>query len=167
MEFLKIENRQNFLLGQVPVYNPFSRNYIPWWAEQKKRCIEGFWSIDSKEFSINIKDTEPEFPKESDDWRWIPPNTYFYVNFGTILRNKRGTTSGAKLPMRPSLDDVEWEFGYNWLEARGFSGFEYDTEFSCNRFLLNEKLSDDDLKERCKDENGEIIPILYNNFFKT
>jgi len=166
MEFLKIENRQNFLLGKVPVYNPFSRTYIPWWAEQKKRCIEGFWSIDSQECSVDIKDIEPEFPEKSDNWRWIPPNTYFYVNFGTILRNKRGTTSGAKLPMRPSLDDVEWEFGYNWLEARGFSGFEYDTEFSCNRFLLNKNLSDNDLVERCKDENGEIIPILYNNFFK-
>lgn len=166
MRFLRIKNRKNFLLESVPVYNPYSRIYIPWWAEQKKRCIEGFWSIDSQEVNVDIRDINPDFPEESDSWRWIPPNTYFYANYGTILRNKRGTTSGAKLPMRPSLDDVEWEFGYNWLEARGFSGFEFDDEYSCNRHLLDEDLTDEDLKERCKDEDENIIPILYNNYFK-
>jgi hypothetical protein len=169
MEFLKINNRDNFLLSEVPTINPYSRRYNSWWKTNKKRCIEGFWSID---VNVDIVDEKLEMPR-SNKFRYIPPSTYFYTNFGTILRNKKGTTSGAKQLMRPSLDDVEWEFGYNWIEARGFSGFEFDQEYSCNRFLLGYKIekrvihyTDEELIERCIDENGDIIPLLYNNYFK-
>ena len=164
MEFVKIHNRNNFLLSEIPIINPFSRRYNIWWKLNKKRCIEGLWSIDDKNTKIDLVDEKLIFPK-SDKWRYIPPTVYFYVNFGNILRNKKGTTSGAKRLMRPNLDDIEWEFGYNWIEARGFSGFEFDDMYSCNTFLL-ENITDDALINRCLDEKGEAIPILYNNFFK-
>lgn len=172
MQFLRINNRDNFLLSEVPIINPYSRRYTKWWKEQKSRCIEGFWSVDDKSVKVNVDDIEPTFPKSS-NWRWIPPTAYFYVNFGTILRNKKGATSGAKVFMRPSLDDVEWEFAYNWMEARGFSGFEFDEKYSCNRFLEGQMIegkvvhyTDEELIDRCLDENDEVIPLLYNNFFK-
>jgi len=164
MEFLKINHRNNFLISEVPIINPFSRRYNTWWKLNKKRCIEGFWSIDDKNIDINVANEKLIFPK-SDKWRYMPPSVYFYTNFGNILRNKKGTTSGAKQLMRPNLDDIEWEFGYNWAEARGFSGFEFDNNYSCNKFLL-EPISDEALTNRCLDENGNIITILYNNFFK-
>lgn len=126
--------------------------------------MEGFWSIDDKDVNLDIVNEKLEFPK-SDKWRYIPPTAYFYANFGTILRNKKGTSSGAKQLMRPSLDDVEWEFAYNWIEARGFSGFEFDQEYSCNKFLLGD-YTDEELVGRCLDEDGNIIQLLYNNYFK-
>jgi hypothetical protein len=165
MEFLKIANRKNFLLKEIPTINPASRRYIKFYSEQKKRCIDGFWSIDDENINVDILSEEPEFPTKSNNWRYMSPVCYFYVNFGTILANRRGATSGAKIPMRPSLDDVEWEFNYNWIEARGFSGFEFDNEFSCNRKLI-EDYSDEELKNMCLDKDGEIIPMLYNNYFK-
>jgi hypothetical protein len=62
----------------------------------------------------------------------MPPQLYFYVNFGTIMLNKKAS-SKAKVPGRPFLRDLEWEFFLNWVEARGFSGFLFDTNFTCAR----------------------------------
>ena len=164
MEFLKIANRSNFIIKEIPTLNPASRKYLTFWSESKRRCVDGFWSIDEAGVDVDITPEQPEFPK-SNSWRYMPPVCYFYVNFGTILVKKRGAASGAKIPSRPNLDDVEWEFNYNWIEARGFSGFEFDEEYSCNRFLLQD-LTDEELKHRCLDKNGDIIDMLYNNFFK-
>lgn len=164
MEFLKIANRKNFLLGEVPAINPHSRKYLSYWREQRKRCVDGMWSIDDANVDVDISVEKPIYP-ESNSWRYIPPVCYFYVNFGTIMRNRKGATSGAKVPSRPDLDDVEWEFHYNWIEARGFSGFEFDEVYSCNRLLLDEDYTDEVLHERCLDENGRRINELYYNFF--
>lgn len=165
MEFLQINNRKNFIIDEIPIINPNSRRYDTWWGEQKKRCIDGYWSIDDAEVSVDISVRDPEFPEESDSWRYIPPACYFYVNFGTIMVNRKGM-AGAKIKSRPNLDDVEWEFHYNLLEARGFSGFEFDEEYSCNRFLLDDSYDNEALRERCINQDGEVIEIMYNNFFK-
>ena len=61
----------------------------------------------------------------------MPGNLYFYVNYWTILLNKTAH-SKTKTPGKPFLRDLEWEFFYNWCEARGFSGFEDDKEFTAN-----------------------------------
>lgn len=164
MEFLKINNRKNFIIKEIPIINPASRKYLTFWTSQKKRIIDGFWSIDEAGIDVDITLEQPDFPK-SNSWRYMPPVCYFYANFGTILVKKRGAASGAKIPSRPNLDDVEWEFNYNWIEARGFSGFEFDEEYSCNKFLM-QGLSDDELTHRCLDKNGDVIDFLYNNFFK-
>jgi len=63
----------------------------------------------------------------------MPPKLYFYANYGTIYRNIKGAK--AKLPARPRIRDIEWMVHYNYLEARGFSGFADDPDYSCNNYL--------------------------------
>ncbi len=97
-----IEN-SNFLLREndipkVPI--EFSEDARQFWMEIKKRCIEGY-SVGGK---------------------WMPPNLYFYVNFGTILLNKT-KNSKHKIPAKPFLRDIEWEIFRAWSVARGLSGF--------------------------------------------
>jgi hypothetical protein len=59
----------------------------------------------------------------------MPGKLYFYVNFNTIKRNFKG--SKVKQFARPLLRDVEWMVYYNVEEARGFSGFDSDEEYTC------------------------------------
>lgn len=166
MEFLRINNRNNFIIEEVPLINPNSRRYTSWWKEQKERCIDGYWSIDDEDIEVDISVKNPIFPEENNNWRFIPPACYFYINFGTILVNIKGV-AGSKVKAKPNLDDIEWEFHYNLMEARGFSGFEFDEEFSCNRFLVDKLYQNDDsLKERCVDKHGNVIKHLHDNFFK-
>lgn len=164
MNFIKINNRNNFLIKEIPIINPASKMYLKFWREQRKRCIDGFWSIDDSSVDVDITYDDIDFP-QSNSWRYMCPGCYFYVNFGTILANSKNSSSGAKIPMRPSLDDVEWEFSYNWTEARGFSGFEFDDLFSCNT-KLKESYTNDELLNLCKDESGDIVKDeFYNNLF--
>lgn len=116
-------NQADFLLKEIPTYHPKSSRYIDWWREQKRRCIEGYWV----------------------GGKWMPPNLYFYVNFGTILLNKNAW-SKVKSRGRPFLRDLEWEFFYIWAEARGFSGFSKDMEYTCHRKAEKpEKISEAEL----------------------
>lgn len=142
MEFIRINNRKNFLLKEIPSYHPASRDYLNFWKAQKKRIIEGFWSIDDSKVEVNVL----EGPDKSliGNWRFMPSNLYFYVNFGTILHKPADAPKSApKKKIRPLLRDLEWEFFYNWLECRGFSGFADDDEYSCNRELVDH-ISDPD-----------------------
>lgn len=136
MNFIRINNRKNFLMDEVQILHPQSIAYNNYWRLHKKRCIEGFWSIDDNAVSLNVNE---DLQKDliSNQWRFMPGNLYFYVNFGTILhQDKNGPRTAPKKKMKPDLRDVEWEFFYNWLEARGFSGFSDDEEWSCNRDIL-------------------------------
>ena len=110
-----IINKDAFLLKEIPQLHPASEEYLLFWREEKKRCIEGYWV----------------------GGIWMPGNLYFYVNFWTILLNKTAH-SKTKTPGKPFLRDLEWEFFYNWAEARGFSGFEDDKEFTCNREFIGQ-----------------------------
>tara|TARA_Y100001938_G_scaffold148602_1_gene232813 strand:- start:32858 stop:34975 length:2118 start_codon:yes stop_codon:yes gene_type:complete len=110
-----IINKDAFLLTEIPQLHPASEEYLLFWREEKKRCIEGYWV----------------------GGVWMPGNLYFYVNFWTILLNKTAH-SKTKTPGKPFLRDLEWEFFYNWCEARGFSGFEDDKEFTCNREFIGQ-----------------------------
>jgi hypothetical protein len=58
----------------------------------------------------------------------MPGKLYSYVNFGTIKRNIG--TSKVKSFARPLLRDIEWNYHYNVTEARGFSGFILDEEYT-------------------------------------
>lgn len=105
-----IINKEAFILKDIPQLHPASEEYLLFWREEKKRCIEGHWV----------------------GGVWMPGNLYFYINFWTILLNKTAH-SKTKTPGKPFLRDLEWEFFYNWVEARGFSGFEDDDQYTCNR----------------------------------
>ena len=155
MGFVTINNRNNFLITEVPTIHPMSAFYLQYWKTHKKRCVEGFWSVDDAAVDINIDGALPEIT--SGKWRFMPGNLYFYVNFGTILhQDEDGPKSAPKIPMRPYLRDVEWEFFYNWLEARGFSGFSNDT-YSCNEDIL--KFQKDPFfkpTKSCFDSDGKL-----------
>lgn len=139
MKFIRTNNRKNFLIEKaLEDAHPDSMQYLNYWKKHKKRCIEGFWSIDDADIQIDVESEDKDIQKTSSKyWRWMPSNLYFYVNFGIILHQPEGAARTApKKKVRPHLRDVEWEFFYNWAECRGFSGFEEDKEISCCRDLI-------------------------------
>lgn len=142
-----IKNRNNFVIGKHTYYNPRSQAFINYWRLHKKRCIEGFWSIDDPEYHIDVNN--PVEPIEcGKKWRFMPPNLYFYVNFGVIKHKPEGSQkTDPKKIVRPYLRDFEWAYFYNFIEARGFSGFSDDDEYTCleavDKFEKSEILEDD------------------------
>ncbi len=130
MEFIKIENRQNWLLGEIPNYHPDDPRHTNLWREYKKKCIEGFWN------------------RDFDGWRFMPGNLFFYVNFGIILHAEKKRKSRYRI--KPDLRDLEWERAYACLESFGFSGFSGDEYISCNHYLspaILKTLTPSDIKQ--------------------
>jgi hypothetical protein len=105
MEFI---GSNNFLIKVSPM-NPYSLEYREFWREQKKRCIDGYWV----------------------SGKYMPGQLYFYVNFW-MIKLKKDKGKGEYIG-RPLLRDLEWEKAYIFLEARGFSGFEFDVDVTCDR----------------------------------
>jgi hypothetical protein len=67
--------------------------------------------------------------------KWCPPELFYYVNFHNIMK-ELGTNRVLGLP---DLRDIDWEMGYLWTEASGFSGFELDDKHTCHRYYGPEK----------------------------
>lgn len=109
---------ENFILKTIPQYHPLSLDYKEFWTEQRRRCIEGYWA----------------------SGKWMPGRLYFYCNFATILLNEKN--SGAKTFSTPSLRDLEWSFFLHFEEAKGFSGFSDDDEYSCNTVLIDPEVDE-------------------------
>ena len=134
--FPTIYNNSNYRVKTIPSHHPDSMKFTTFWRTQRKRIFEGCWIPDTKEIDINLSEElnyEELKLKITDNWRWIPPILYFYINFGTILHKAEDAPRTApKQKITPYLSDFELAFAYNWSEARGFSGFEDDNEFSCN-----------------------------------
>lgn len=119
-----------FKLKEIPHYFPGSVKYLSWWREQKRRCIEGYWV----------------------SGKWMPGKLYFYINFGTIKRNIG--LQKVKTYARPLLRDLEWQTFLYWEEARGFSGFLNDTEYTCLEIIR-------DIRESGKDTPSPAIVSNY------
>lgn len=138
--FPTIYNNSNYRVKTITSYHPESMKYISYWRMHKKRVFEGCWIPDTKEVNIDLNIEIPYnelLAKGIKQWRWIPPGLYFYLNFGTILHKPENAPRTApKQRIRPYLSDLELAFFYNWVEARGFSGFEDDEEYTCNRDLI-------------------------------
>ncbi len=114
--FIRINNRNNFLIGNIKNLHPESNEHTDYWRRLKKLSIEGFWSLDKEGVDIDpVKvDYKGLASKHKDGWRWMPPNLFFYANLGTIRHNPPGASKTApKKKMRPFLRDIEWEFFYN------------------------------------------------------
>jgi hypothetical protein len=157
MPFIRINNRNNFLLKEYPKVHPESLTYKRFWRLQKKRCIEGLWSIDNESIHVNLSESTDEITYEN-SWRWMPGNLFFYVNAGTILHQEEGAAKTApKKKIKPLLRDVEWEFFYNWIEARGFSGFEDDNDYTCNRSVINHAYNSSiEIDKTCYKKDGSL-----------
>jgi len=155
--FTRIFNNKNYLLSNIPEYHPESMKYRSFWKTQIIRIFDGCWIPDTKEINIDLQ--EPldynELTKEvNHSWRWMPPQLYFYINFGTILHKPEDAPkTSPKQKIRPYLSDFEVAYFYNWIEARGFSGFELDNEFSCNR----------DIPKFVKGEITKLHPSCYKS----
>jgi len=161
MKLIRINNRKNTLLTEVPNYHPQTSKYLKFWQEQFKRIIEGFWFPDDASINWDV-----EFPDQSiiktNKWRFIPPALYFYCNFGTILHKKAGSAKTApKIAMRPNLRDIDWEIYYDVLEARGFSGFKGDAKYTCNRDILDIDFSIEEFKKTCYNEKGIFLEEIW------
>lgn len=104
-------NPSDFLIREIPHFNPISQYYdrLSFWKEQKRRCIEGYWS----------------------GGYWMPGRLYFYVNFWNIeIKGKKASATLAT--DKPRLRDIEWEKSFVLEEARGFSGFSNDNRYTCD-----------------------------------
>ncbi len=102
-------NNQNFKT-HIPNLNPLSLDYLAFWKEERRKCIEGYWSCG----------------------KYMCGPTYQYINQWKIEKNLT-KSSKNKVIAHPDLRDLEWEKGNLFLEARGFSGFEHDHYYTCNR----------------------------------
>lgn len=107
-----------FIQQDHPKLHPDSPEYVEYYEDLEKKCIEGFWGEDKK--------------GNKGGWRYMTPNLFFYINVGKII-DEDGI--GGTEEISPMLRDVEWILSYDWHIARGFSGFEDDEEYSCNRIL--------------------------------
>jgi len=125
-------NPKQFLVQHFETFHPLSNHYLSYWKEQKRRAIEGYWA----------------------SGRWMPGKLYFYSNMATILLNKKGAK--VKSYGRPLLQDLEWEFFNLWDEARGFSGFVDDPDYTCFRPMTREGITDDELR-RLSPDDGKYI----------
>ena len=112
--WVKIENRKNFVFD-IRVIHPDDPRYFPYWKEEKKRVIEGFWAFDNG------------------GWRFMPPKLYFTVNHGSMVITDSETKYRKKA--RPYLTTLFWEMGYMSLESLGFSGFK-NSNITCNPLVF-------------------------------
>jgi len=122
--FPLLHNIKPFIVGEHPEYHPDTKDYVDYWEEQEKRCVEGFWGLDQNETT------------GEGGWRYCTPQLYYYVNFCVI--EDEDEENNSSLIKNPDLRDIEWMIFYAWLICRGFSGFEDDDEYTCN--LLIKKL---------------------------
>jgi hypothetical protein len=146
MDIARINYRNNFIFRDFPNYHPESMKYIEFWKVIKRRVIEGYWGQDTTN------------PKETGMWRFMPPQLYFYANLCYILHKKEGAAKNApRRKVHPNLDDIDWDFSYKWLEARGFSGFSDDEEYTCCRdveLFHKGKLLEEDVPKSCYNKQG-------------
>ena len=145
MNWITIENR-NTWLDEIKTFHPDSTAYITQWRQFKKNAIEGIWRMD--------------FGK----YRYMTGPCYFYINFCKILDVNEETKSRRSI--KPMLRDLEWEMSYLLLEARGFSGWREDEEYTSD--LRVKEIEKDSLKLKkykrlpkdCYKENGELKKFI-------
>lgn len=132
-------NNSNFKF-EVQKLNPLGIDYRLYWREERRRCIEGYWS----------------------GGKYMPGPVYQYVNHWKIELNK-GKNSKNKVIDHPFLRDLEWEKGYLFMEARGFSGFEHEKYYTSNRRLKDELMFYDEFDNRRIIATDSDIELINNN----
>jgi len=135
-------NNSNFKIKEIPDFHPIAEMYErdEWWRIQKKRCMEGYWV----------------------SGKWIPGELYYYINFHNILFEE-GVYRGIGLPW---LRDIDWEKGYIYAEATGFSGFELDNEYTCHRFIRDNEPDEKILKFCTIGSTNKVDKFYKSSFYK-
>lgn len=134
--FPTIINRGAFYNRDHPVINPAKEEYIKYWRQEKRRCIEGKW----------VQEAE-------NHWRWMNPTLYHYINHWEILIVDEKNKSRYNAP--PIMDDNEWIMSTYITCCYGFSGFSEDEQYSCDRLLYKYFAE----KRDETDEYGEVIRL--------
>jgi hypothetical protein len=100
----------------IPNYHPEidKFEYNKFWHGEWEKCIEGKWA----------------------NGTWMPGPLYQYINYQVIPLED---TEGSQKYGFPILRDIDWDVFYLYEEARGFSGFELDEKYTCNRFFGPDK----------------------------
>jgi len=114
--WIKLENRRNFVFD-IKTYHPNDPRWRNYWYEEIRRVVEGHWGEDWGKF------------------RYMPANLYFTVNHGTIIDTDE--IENTRRTIRPILWDIMWEYAYQSLVAKGFSGFREDDKFTCDERVFS------------------------------
>ena len=126
-------NDSNYIIKDIPTFNPLSLDYKKFWKKERERCLNGLWV----------------------SGKYMPGPLYFYINHWQILLNET-EHSKSKIIKSPLLRDIEWGVIRGWVEARGFSGFEKEEEFTSNRSV----------KEYLEEKDSKMKEILYKTLPK-
>lgn len=108
----KIKNREKFYDRDHPKrISRDSETYKKYWGRQLKTFIEGRWVDDDG------------------TWVYMIPKLCYYINYSKIYDAETGQL------IQPNLRDIEWIWHTYLFCCQGFSGFEQDSEYTCN-FLV-------------------------------
>jgi len=139
MEPYKVKDISNFYFRDHPKgLNPSTPRYKKYWLDFARDSIEGKWVDDEG------------------TWYWIPPKSFFYINYLTLEDAKRN-------PIHPHYRDIDRIIGRYVTCCDGFSGFEFDDDYTCNK-LVKEKIDgtlravkEKDITENCYNSvTGEL-----------
>ena len=108
-DYVIIDNRDQYLIKDLKEYHPDDPRHTGYWRDLKKKCIEGTYGVDNGLA------------------RYMPSVLFFYGNFFTLFDTDENK---QRLPIKPFIDDIEWERSYMWLEGAGFSGWHDDDVFT-------------------------------------
>ena len=115
IELIQLEDITQFKVKH-PHYHPATKAYKEFKIKETENCVYGKWG------------------KMFGKYRWLPPFGYFYANYTWIAQENENK---EEVTMKARLDDLEWMFSYLFAEAYGFSGFEKDEEYSCDKALID------------------------------
>lgn len=117
--WIRVENLAQYFGGKFESYHPKDPRYLEYWADIKRKCIEGMWG------------------EESGGYRFMTGNLYFYGNITKILDTDKKRKKRVKI--KPLVQDLEIELGYGILEAQGFSGWMHDEKYTSNELYFDYK----------------------------
>jgi hypothetical protein len=134
----KIKNRENFISRDHPVnLNPNSFRYKQYWEDFLKLCLEGKW--------VNDEGT----------WVFMMPKLFFYINYVVLSDEERNR-------INPRLRDNEWIAFTYFLCSEGFSGFEGDDKYTCNKYVG--KLQKGEILQKFEQKALDEDPFVKNEF---
>ena len=130
-----------FIPKEIPYLNPLTSAYKKFWLEgETRKCIDGLW--------VEYKGL----------WKYVPGVLYFYgTHWHILLSDSQGVSKTKKID-RPKIRDLEWIKSFIYLEARGFSGFSDDDEYTCHRevALPEEERTPAFMGKSCYNKKGEL-----------
>lgn len=107
----KVKDVNSFYYRDHPEnMNPRNFRYRTYWNSFLKCCLEGKW--------INDNGT----------WVFMMPKLFFYINYVIISDEDRDK-------INPRLRDNEWITFTYLLCSEGFSGFDGDMKYTCNKYV--------------------------------